>query len=96
MSALNYAVEPEVDCTDSDINDAAFVRVTTMIGGCDAVEDFLACGRYPLSAGLGFKNVTTGLTAMSKVKVPLPIFPVETILVESANHFLVKVETDAK
>jgi hypothetical protein len=85
-----------VDCPDSDINNAAFVCMTTMIGGHDVVEEFLTCGMYPLLAGFSFKNVTTGMTAMSNVKVPLPVFPMEMILVESPDCFLSKVEIDAE
>jgi hypothetical protein len=31
MSMLDYTVEPEVECLDSDVNAATFVRVTTTI-----------------------------------------------------------------
>jgi hypothetical protein len=33
MSALDYMVEPEVECLDDDPNNAAFIQVTTTIGG---------------------------------------------------------------
>jgi hypothetical protein len=33
MSALDYTVEPEVECPDDDPIDAAFVQTTTTIGG---------------------------------------------------------------
>jgi hypothetical protein len=32
-----------------DANVVAFEEATTIIGGCDAVEDFLAYGIWPLS-----------------------------------------------
>jgi hypothetical protein len=79
---------------DSNINDVAFVQATTMIGGRDIIKEFLACRMYPLLVGFGFKNVTDGTTAMSKVVVPLPVFPVEPILMENVHHFLAKVETE--
>jgi hypothetical protein len=96
MSALDYEVEPSVDCPDTDANDVAFIRATTMIGCRVAVEEILACEMYPLSAGFSFKNVSEGTTAMSKVVVPLPIFPMEPVSMNTANCFLVKVETDAE
>jgi hypothetical protein len=75
MSALDNEVEPLVGCMDTNINDVAFIRATTMMGGgCDIIEEFLTCGMYPFSAGFGFMNVTDGTTAMSKVEVPLPVF----------------------
>jgi hypothetical protein len=96
MSMLDYTMEPEADCPDNDVNDVAFVRVMNMIGGRDAVEEFLACGMYPLLVGFSFRNVTTGMTAVSKVKMPLPIFPVEAVSTEDANCFLATVKTDAE
>jgi hypothetical protein len=51
MSKLDYTAEPKVECSDNDPNDATFIRVTTTIGGHDVVEEYVACKRYPLSAG---------------------------------------------
>jgi hypothetical protein len=96
MSALNYQVEPLVNCPDINFNDAVFILVTTMIEGCDAIEEFLAYGLYPLSAGFGFGLVSDGTTAVPKVVVPLPVFPMTHVAAESASHFLVKVEMDAE
>jgi hypothetical protein len=33
MSVLDYTVEPEVECSNDDPNDAAFIQVTATIGG---------------------------------------------------------------
>jgi hypothetical protein len=33
MSALDNEVEPLVGCLDTNINDVAFIRATTMMGG---------------------------------------------------------------
>jgi hypothetical protein len=96
MRVLDYTMDPEVDCLDSDVNDAAFVRATTTIGGRDAAEEFLACGVYPLLADFDFMNVSIGVTAMSEVEMVLPVFPVETVSTEAANHFLATVEIDAE
>jgi hypothetical protein len=51
---------------------------------------------YPLSSGFDFRDVAISMTAMSKVEMALPVFPVEAIPTESANCFLAKVETNAK
>jgi hypothetical protein len=96
MSVLDYTMEVEVDCLDTDVCDTTFIRATTMIGGRDAVDEFLACGMYPLSSGFGFKDVAIATTAGSKVETTILIFPVEAIPTESTNRFLVKVETDAE
>jgi hypothetical protein len=63
MSALDYTVEPEVDYPDSDANVTAFVWATATIGGRDAVEEFLACGMYPLASSFSFLDVAVGTTA---------------------------------
>jgi hypothetical protein len=65
-----------------------------IIEGHDDVEEFLACGMYPLASDFGFRNVTVGMIAMSKVKAPLPLFVMEVVSAEDAGCFLVKVETD--
>jgi hypothetical protein len=58
MGELDYAIEPEVECPDNDPNDVAFVRVTATIGGCDAVEEYVACKIYPLAASFDFEDLT--------------------------------------
>jgi hypothetical protein len=96
MSALDYSMEPEVDCPNNDVNDSAFVRAMATIESHDVVEEFLACVMYPLASGFGFKDVAIGTTNMSKVETPLPNFPVEAISAEEANCFLVKVDIYAE
>jgi hypothetical protein len=74
MSKLDYAVEPKVECLDNDPNDAAFVQATATIGGRDAVEEYVECKMYPLAASTGFESVPLGMTPVSKVETPLPLF----------------------
>jgi hypothetical protein len=38
MSAVDYMVELEVECSDDDAKDVAFVHATTTIGGQDSIE----------------------------------------------------------
>jgi hypothetical protein len=59
MSVLDYTVEPEVECSDDDTNNVAFVQATTTIGGRDAVEEFVACKMFPLASSFSFKDVST-------------------------------------
>jgi hypothetical protein len=95
MSALDYVVEPEVDCPDDDSNNVTFVRTTSTIGGRDAIEEFMACRMYPLASSFGFEAVTLGMTHVSKFRTLLPVFLVETVSAVNAHHILVKVETKA-
>jgi hypothetical protein len=96
MSELDYAVKPEVECSDDDPNDAAFVRAMATIGGRDVVEEYVACKMYPLATGFGFESVPVGMTPMSKVELPLPPFVVSTISAEHAGRVLAEVETEAE
>jgi hypothetical protein len=92
MGALDYVVEPEVECLDDDPNDTAFVRATATIGGWDAVEEFVACKMYPLASGFGFRGMTAGTTPVSKVQTPLPVFPVGAVSTEGASRILAEDE----
>jgi hypothetical protein len=96
MSALDYAVEPEVECSGNDPNDVAFVRVTATIGERDVVKEYVACKMYPLAVGFSFESVPFGTTTVSKVVIPLLQFVVGTSAVEYAGHLLVEVETKAE
>jgi hypothetical protein len=60
------------------------------------VEEFIACGMYPLAAGAGFDRVATRTTPVSKLKVPLPKFTaVRKDDNEDDVQFLVRVELEA-
>jgi hypothetical protein len=61
-------------CADEDSGDIAFIHATKFIRGRDAMEEFLACGMYPLVADAGFDRVATRTMPISKLKVPLPKF----------------------
>jgi hypothetical protein len=96
MSELDYIIELEVECLDNDPNDAAFVRATATIGGCDAVEEYVACKMYLLAASFGFEGLPLEMTPMSKVEAPLPLFAVGNVAAEYAARVLVEVETEAE
>jgi hypothetical protein len=93
MSELDYAIELEVEYPD---NDATFVRATATIGGCDAVEEYVACKIYSLAASFGFESVPLGTTPVSKVETPLLLFAVGTIATELVDHFLAEVEIETE
>jgi hypothetical protein len=76
MSALDFLMEPPVNCPDSDGGDATFVKATGFIGGRDTIEEFFTCRLYPLAANSRLGEVAEGITPASKLKVPLPEFQV--------------------
>jgi hypothetical protein len=95
MSELDYAIEPKVECSDNDPNDAAFIRATATIGGGDATEEYVACKIFLLAAGFGFESMHLGTTPMSRVETPLLLFAMGNIAVEHADLVLVEIETEA-
>jgi hypothetical protein len=54
-----------------DVDMVAFAEATSIIGGHDAVEEFLACGIWPLREGWEFE-VERKETTLLKVVVPMP------------------------
>jgi hypothetical protein len=54
MTELDYLTEAPSSCGLEDANVAAFTEATSIIRGRDAVEDFLACGLWPLSEKFSF------------------------------------------
>jgi hypothetical protein len=49
MTALDYLTEAPRNYAANDINAMSFEEATKIIGGHDAVEEFLACDILPLS-----------------------------------------------
>jgi hypothetical protein len=97
MCSLDFQMEPPFDCADNNSGDVAFIQVTKFIRGRDVVEEFIACGMYPLAFGAGFDMVATRMTPISKLKVSLPKF---TVVRKDDNEddaqFLVRVELKAE
>jgi hypothetical protein len=96
MHELDYFVDPEIDCPNGDTIDATFIRATATIGGHDAIEEYVACKMYPLAIGFGFDCMLLGMTPVSKVETPLPLFAVGNIATEHANRLLAEIEAEAK
>jgi hypothetical protein len=57
------------------------------------MEEFIACGMYPLAVGASFDRVAMRTTSVSKLKVPLPKF---TTIHKDDIQFLVRVELEAE
>jgi hypothetical protein len=67
MTPLDFSTEPLFDCADDDCGDAAFVRNTSLIGGQDTIEEYLACRMFLLLASFGFGEIADGETPISKI-----------------------------
>jgi hypothetical protein len=76
MSILNHVTDAPFDCLNKDPNDQAFIRANKMIGGHDTIEEFFACGIWPLRDGLHFGENVEPEVPLSKVKYYLPKFVV--------------------
>jgi hypothetical protein len=70
MTQLNHLTEaPSCGLEDTDF--AFFIEATSIVGGCDGVEEFLTSGLWPLSEKFGFK-VGRKKSPLSKVLVSMP------------------------
>jgi hypothetical protein len=96
MTPLYFTIEPSFECANGDSSDAAFVHDVSLIGGQDAIEEYLAYRMFPLLANFGFAEIMDGETPVSKVVVPLPEFPLARFEGESNDCFLARVELDAE
>jgi hypothetical protein len=70
MALLDYLTDPPLECDPGDVNMEAFADLASVIRGRDAVEEFLACGIWPLSESCEFE-VERKETPFSKVIVPM-------------------------
>jgi hypothetical protein len=95
MSALEFLMEPLVNCLDTDLADVAFIKATSVIRGRDAVE-YLSCILYPLLVSLGLREVADGIMSVLKFKVLVPKFHAIRSDKEDDVKFLVRVELEAK
>jgi hypothetical protein len=96
LCGLGFRMEPPFDCADEDSGDVTFVKDMNFIGGREAVEEYMACGMYPLSASISFERVTDSVTPVSRLKLPLPKFHAVRQGDEDDVLFLVRVELEAE
>jgi hypothetical protein len=95
MSALNFRTKPSISDSAQDLNDDAFIWASQNIGGRGAVEEFVSCGVWTISAGVDFEHVKVDLTPVSQLKIPLPNFPLHREDDEDDVQFLTRVEQEA-
>jgi hypothetical protein len=92
MTRLDFVTEPSFHCPGNEAGDMAFIKVTCAIGGRDAVEEYMACGLFPLSGSFNLGEIFEGKMLVSKLTVPLPEFPIARRPDETNNGFRVRVE----
>jgi hypothetical protein len=71
MTPLVYEMDVSSSCGPEDVGFVAFIEATSLIGGRDTVEEFLASGLWPLGQQFGFE-VETKESPLSKVSVLMP------------------------
>jgi hypothetical protein len=54
MTKLDYLTEVCSSCGPEDANFVTFIDATSLIGGHNVMEEFLACGLWPLGQQFGF------------------------------------------
>jgi hypothetical protein len=96
MAPLDFSTEPSFECGDDDSGDLVFIHTTSLIGGWDTVEEYLACRIFPLLASFNFTEIADEKTLILKVIVPMPEFPLAKLQGEGNDHFLVRVELGAE
>jgi hypothetical protein len=77
---------------DEDFSDGDFVWASKCIRGRDAVEEFVSCGVWLLAASGIFEQAKVNVMPISKLKVPLPRFPLSHEDDEDNIKFLARVE----
>jgi hypothetical protein len=88
-------MEPSFNCPDEEASDMAFVKATRTISDQDAVEEYMACGLFPLLASFNLVEIADGETPVLNLAVPLPKLPVARRLKEMNDGFWVRVELAA-
>jgi hypothetical protein len=87
MMGLYFVMEPPFECPGGDARDVAFIKAMRTIGGCDDVEEYMACGLFPLLASFGFGEIATG-------EMPVSEFPIVRLPDEMNDGFRGRVEVD--
>jgi hypothetical protein len=95
MTELNFMMEPLLESPDDEIGDAAFVKAARIIGSQDVVEEYMACGIFPLSASFGLGEDVDGETPVSKLSAPMPDFWVARLAEKTNDGFRARVELAA-
>jgi hypothetical protein len=91
MTPLVYETDVSSSCGPEDADFAAFIEVTSLIDGHDAVEEFLASGLRPIGQQFGFE-VEMKESPLSKVIVPMPRITTAIGQRESEATFVAQIE----
>jgi hypothetical protein len=93
MTPLVYDTDVP-SCGPEDTDFTTFIEATSLIGGRDAVEEFLASGLWPLGQQFGFE-VETKESPLSKVIVPTPRITTTIGQWESEAKFVMQIQNAA-
>jgi hypothetical protein len=94
MAKLDYLTKVPSSCGPEYDNFMAFIEATSLIGGHDVVEEFLACGLWPLGQQFSLQ-VETKEYPLSKVLVQMPQITATIRERESEAKFVVHIEDAA-
>jgi hypothetical protein len=92
MTGLDFTTKPPFECPDDKASDVAFIKATHTIGSWDAVEEYMACGLFPLSTSFDLCENADGETPVSKLAAPMPKFPITRLPEETNDGFWARVE----
>jgi hypothetical protein len=93
---MSTSTKPSIEDSGEYLSDDAFVRDSRNIEGRVAVEEFVSCSVWPLDGNVSFEHVIVDLTLVSKLKVPLPRFPLSHEDEVDDARFLERVEQEAR
>jgi hypothetical protein len=94
MTPLVYEMDVSSSCGPEDADFMAFIEVTSLVGGRNAVEDFLTSGLWTLGQQFGFE-VETKEYPLSKVIVLMPQITTAIGQWESEATFVARIEKAA-
>jgi hypothetical protein len=94
MTPLVHEMDVSSSCSLEDADITAFIEVTSLIGGNDAVEEFLASGMWSLGRWFGFE-VDMKASPLSKVTVRMPRIATAIGEQETGDKFNARIEKNA-
>jgi hypothetical protein len=87
MTPLVHEMDASSSCGPEDVDFVDFVEATSLIGGRDAMEEFLASSLWPLGQQFDFE-VEMKESPLSKVIVPMPQITTATGQRESESELV--------
>jgi hypothetical protein len=91
MIHLVHETDVSSSCGPEDGDFKAFVEATSLVGGRDEVEEFLASGLWPLGHHFSF-SVETKESPLSKITMPMPQIETAIREQESGAKFATRIE----